>query len=284
MLSFLSAAFSSLKTKMLYTMAVVDEIPFIPHHLSSSAFCKCLFSDAKFNLEVYKTGEKKQAAFYVKDLFHAEITETHRTALEFIYRSRSVLWDYPKQPKQKTLESNITLDLCSQILQHISKPNEIILETAAYKCLLEKTPLRGIRHGYTGIGSLETWHGSPDLLVRGTSFVVTSMGDVEDEDESDDEPESDGTSSMLEIKSVVRNSHLPQAISTCITFSFTEHNLHSQMNPAVPTILMDGTRFRVVLYDCIMDVLLISPFYDLCKAGRLSSTAVTFLWLVINHR
>lgn len=66
--------------------------------------------------------------------------------------------------------------------------------------------------------------------------------------------------------------------------SSIEHNLHPTMSPAVPTILIDGDTFRVILYDCIKDVLLITTPKELHTDGRLSSTAVAFLWLVINHR
>jgi len=60
----------------------------------------------------------------------------------------------------------------------------------------------------------------------------------------------------------MRVKHLPQAISTCVTSLFMEHNLRPEMQPIVPTILIDGDTFRVTLYDCLKDVLLISQPKD----------------------
>ena len=88
----------------------------------------------------------------------------------------------------------------------------------------------------------------------------------------------------VEFKSSIGLVHLPQAVSICITSSFIEHNLHKHIEATVPTILMDGSNFRVILYNCVHDVLLISEPKNLCAKERLSSTGVTLLWIVINHR
>lgn len=237
----------------------------------------------RFGLGAHLNKRKmSQRKFYVRDLFNVEIEnlEEHQAALSFIYQSRKVLWDSDK----KSLESNITIQLCSQNFKQICKPNEVILEKAGYGIKLMSSPVPGIQAEYIGIGSVNIWHGSPDLRVRGTNIVVRRTKEEEEEEEAEDEEGSDGMSTTIVRKSSMRVKHLPQAISTCVTSSFTEHNLHPEMQSIVPTILIDGDTFRVILYDCLKDVLLISQPKDLHTKGRLSSTAVGFLWLVINHR
>lgn len=268
-----------METKLKMVMQVVDEIPFIPHYIDSSVYPKCSFSDAKFDLAVHVTDGGAQAAFYTSALFKVEAKEEHKQALDFIYRSKMVLWD---PPPKKSPEKIVTLKLCSQLLQHICKPNEVIIENAGY----EHTPIPGVQFGFIGLGSRKTWHGSPDVQVRGTANIVIQSMNVEkrEEEESTNSDESDGMTTKIEEKPRVRVAHLQQAVATSVTSSFTEHNLHPTMSPAVPTILIDGDTFQVILYDCIKDVLLISTPKALHTDGRLSSTGVAFLWLVINHR
>ena len=263
--------------KLKMVMQVVNEIPFIPHYINSSVFPRCSFSDARFDLSVHVM-DSAQVAFYTSALFKVEAKEEHKQALDFIYRSRTVLWD---PPPKKSLEKTVTLKLCSQLLQYICKPNEVIIEYPGY----EHIPIPGVQFGFIGLGSRKTWHGSPDVQVRGTAnIVMQSMNEEKQEEEESGFDESDGMTTKIEVKRRVWVAHLPQAVATCITSSFTEHNLHPTMSPAVPTILIEGDTFRVILYDCIKDVLLISTPNKLHTDGRLSSTAVAFLWLVINHR
>ena len=71
--------------------------------------------------------------------------------------------------------------------------------------------------------------------------------------------ESDGTSTPTEGKGIINFwDNLDQVVSTCVTYSFTEHSLHIRMNPLVPTILMNTNSMRVCLYDCQHDILFLS--------------------------
>ena len=100
--------------------------------------------------------------------------------------------------------------------------------------------------------------GEPDACVRAldsdnpldfTVVVATS-------DESD--CETDAESSQFEAKVKVTSAHLSQAVATAIVHSFTQNKRHPKLNPMVPTVLINGSVFRIVLYDCCKDVLLVS--------------------------
>ena len=80
--------------------------------------------------------------------------------------------------------------------------------------------------------------------------------------------------------------YLPQAISTCVVSSFIEKNSYPDKPPIVPTILSNDEEFRVCLYDCEKDALLISEPVELVEEGKdcISRRALAILWLVIDHK
>lgn len=49
-----------------------------------------------------------------------------------------------------------------------SKPNEVIIENPRY----EHIPIPGVQFGFIGLESRKTWHGSPNVKVRGTTNIV----------------------------------------------------------------------------------------------------------------
>ncbi len=174
-----------------------------------------------------------------------------------------------------------------------------------------------------GMGTFDTWHGTPDARVRGASIILESDSDGSDSDGSDSdgldsdgsdlgvcqtsylvrEPTSDsltgdslsddsseyhydsdssGTGTVIETEK--RMNHLSQSIATCTVSSFIENSLHPELKSCVPTILIDETQFRVILYDCKTDNLLISEALNLSTKGHLSQSSMTALWVVVNHR
>ena len=40
--------------------------------------------------------------------------------------------------------------------------------------------------------------------------------------------------------------------------SFTEHNLHQNLNPMVPSVLINSSMIQICIYDCVDDILLIT--------------------------
>ena len=134
-----------------------------------------------------------------------------------------------------------------------------------------------------GIGTVHTWHGTPDARVRGAEVVyrretdeMYEVSQAPSDDESD--AASDGATVMT------KDANLHQAVGTCVVSSFTEKSLHPDLKALVPTIIIDEKRFRVCLYDSEKDILLISNSKCLATKGGLSQSGMALLWLTINHR
>lgn len=66
-------------------------------------------------------------------------------------------------------------------------------------------------------------------------------------------------------------------MSQSIVSSFIERNHHPDLNSLIPSILLNTSFFKVVLYDCNLDVLLLS-------SDEIKEEGVLMLWMVINHR
>ena len=112
----------------------------------------------------------------------------------------------------------------------------------------------GLTWGNIGLGSLNTWHGSPDLRVRGINFTLEeedSVTELTSNVESDKESSvsSDGTTTNFEGK----NANLFQTVATCVTASFTENTRHPSKLAMVLTILISEASFRICLYHCKND-------------------------------
>ena len=147
----------------------------------------------------------------------------------------------------------------------------------------------GLEIGDLGMGTVHTWHGTPDARVRGAEVVYRRETDEIDEVSQasrDDESEtaSDGATTTVEAKVMTKDANLHQAVGTCVVSSFTETSLHPNLNTLVPTILIDEKQFRVCLYDSNQDILMISKSKNLATKGGLSNSEMVLLWLTLNHR
>ena len=143
---------------------------------------------------------------------------------------------------------------------------------------------------YLGIGSAETWRGSSELRVQSCNIISTDEHLIEDLVDDDEEiinaiPARGATlqpvdfqaarahslESTVSLESFVTDTsfegkkirkHLSQLVATCVVCSYTENNLNRKLGKnltsAIPTILFNAESFRVCIYDCREDVLLIS--------------------------
>ena len=241
----------------------VKDTKFIVYRVSGFFNETATLSGVTFKVKEHTCGGQGVVFLSLSKLFNydASIFEPqHLDHLRYIKNCRRRPW--PPHLARKS-ESQLMLCICSEILVPLSRENEVFLETR-YHSLLTTANI-GVEVASIGIGSVKTWHGTPDARVRGASVVVKMTPD----DETDI---SDGTT------------NLPQAIATCVISSFTERKLHPRLQSCVPTILFDEMQFRVIMYDCEMDVLLISEAIDLETRSHLSQSAMTVLWLVLNHR
>lgn len=155
--------------------------------------------------------------------------------------------------------------------------------------------VHGAKVEFLGLGSDQTWHGSTEVRMRGCDFIVTmehsdneSDSDSDEDDAGNVSPSSHGASPgntiSIEGKCKIKSSDLGQLVETCITYSFTEHNVHPALNSMVPTILLNKCTVRIAIYDAVHDVLLISAGVRLAMSNCILRDAIFFLWIIINHR
>lgn len=193
-------------------------------------------------------------------------------------------------PSTAMSEQDYMLSLHNNVFTALCREGEIIFGKK------RKFNAAGIRTENIGMGSLETWHGSPDARVRGCEVILPKTGTRDDDDDDDSDNDnysgscsssdteadtvvsSNGATVNVEAKKKSDLKHFGQLAATCVVSSFTEHKLHPTKNTMIPTVLIDKTTVRVCMYDCKSDVLLVSqPRLLSHKNTRLSTTALLFL-------
>ena len=71
-----------------------------------------------------------------------------------------------------------------------------------------------------GMGSVQTWHGTPDARVRGAEVVCRRAAEEEIGYHCYDSNTSDGATTTVEGKVLHKDANLQQAVGTCIVSSF----------------------------------------------------------------
>lgn len=90
---------------------------------------------------------------------------------------------------------------------------------------------------------------------------------------------------IIEGKQDVGEKFMPQLISTAVISSFTEHNLHKSLNPLLPVVMLNCSKLRICMYDCIYDILLLSDYIEIRRdSHNISKFGLVLLWLLLNHR
>lgn len=145
--------------------------------------------------------------------------------------------------------------------------------------------LQSVSAAYIGMGTFNTWHGTPDMRIRDCNIVTIEEEEEEEDSDNDSTCGTPCTTSPGNSTCVEENEHISQLIAITVVASFTEHKSHPELNTLVPAILMDHDSFIVCLYDCKHDVLLISDPKNLSEDdGKLSRSGLLLLWVVIHHR
>jgi len=132
------------------------------------------------------------------------------------------------------------LSVASEILAPLCK--EVIMEKRYWDVLHQAAP---VVWGEIGMGTIHTWHGTPDVRVRGSEFIcriAAPQFEIIDEvvsSDDDAEKRSDGTTTTFEEKLRYKDANMLQAIGTCVVSSFTEKSLNPDLQALVPTILID---------------------------------------------
>ena len=259
-----------------------------------SSFSRCEF---RLGRHMYSVGSSCVAISF-QDLFNVDPKpENVDDAVKFIHRCRQIDWPCQhhlncvhRSPNFRISEKSVAVDVCSNILAPLC--NEVILERT-YREDLERIPHPPtLTYGDIGLGTTNTWHGTPDIRVRAgeVNFLYSEKGEGDAGSGSDagsdarSDEESDGMTTVIEDKLFLRVASLPQVVAMNVVSSFTEHKLHPDKIAMVPSILINNHSFRVCLYHCERDILLISNEVSLSTGDHLSQSAMALLWAVLNHR
>ena len=257
---------------------------FFGYH-QAKAFCPySSFCRLSFRMDAHLVEGPLRAVLLFDNLFEVDVKalgSKFDEVIKFIGNCTSRPWPVPHgDPKFVDTEKSVMLEIASEILVKLC--HQVTMEKR-YESDIAAMPNVGLTTAFIGLGSTETWHGTPDVRVRGVSIVHSSCVDVGDED-SDSSTASDSTAVHIEGKIQYIASNLPQAVATCVVSSFTEKSIHPDKSPLIPTILIDKKSFQIILFDCEKDVLLISNAVSLSNNGRMSRSGIALLWIVLNHR
>ena len=283
-------------------LAIVGDIPFEIYKVTTTFNPTSSLSKVDLTLDVYEETSNMSYVIRARDLFELDMLENkpeNQQVFEFITNSRSKPWP-PLMPKD-FIEKDVMVAVCQNIFVPLSsRCNEVVLEKG-YRKLVSESGL-GLETDEIGMGTWDTWHGTADVRVKGCEVVcrrVSRMELADDEDEEEDDTgsgdeatssgtkgatRSDGATAMIEGEKKTNSSNLAQVVATCVISSFTEKKLHPTQQALVPTVLIDLSGYQVCLYDCVLDVLLISTPKSLSNKNGLSRSALLLLWLTINHR
>lgn len=223
------------------------------------------------------------------------LVKSIKKLIQRLKESRQYLWS-----SDFLREDAVILELCKTILVPLF--DDVALEPR-YKSKCKQT---GAKAQDIGLGSVDTWHGMPDVRIGCCCMVSTKEplhADEEDNDSIDEllvpidqdsstveqEPivlqtRSPSSAASIEEKLTMKTCHTSQLVALSVMSSFTQHNLEPEENSLVPTIMISSSGFKVCLYDCVHDILLISDVKNISHNGHLSPSGILMLWIVVNHR
>ena len=134
-----------------------------------------------------------------------------------------------------------------------------------------------LRLGKKGV----TWHGYPDARVRiyntDVPVLAHELGN-----------KSPGDSIVVEAKVMEKSLNLVQLVATTVLAAFVEKNVHDELPPIIPTILITPESAKVCIYDVENDYLLISEWFTWTErvgdVHAFNKTGMLLFWMILNHR
>ena len=167
---------------------------------------------------------------------------------------------------------------------------------------------------YLGMGHPSSWHGWPDMVAgetppaAGNTPIVLATTDKAEEESTESEPESEseadsrdveqsqegqqstgsspGDKTVVEVKRRGLTGVLNQLVAQTVVFSYTMGNRHPDLNPMVPGIAINAQEYKIVLFDHVNDLLLITRAlpYKKFESSAMDDAGILLLWVVLNHR
>ena len=165
-----------------------------------------------------------------------------------------------------------------------------------------------------GMGHPFSWHGWPDMVAGETppaaenTPIVLATTEKAEEESTESEPESEseadsrdveqsqegqqptgsspGNKTVVEVKRRGLTGVLNQLVAQTVLFSYTMGNRHPDLNPMVPGIAINAQEYKIVLFDHVNDLLLITRAlpYKKFESSDMDDAGILLLWVVLNHR
>ena len=155
---------------------------------------------------------------------------------------------------------------------------------------------------YLGMGHPSSWHGWPDMVAgetppaAGNTPIVLATTEKAEEESTESEPESESEEdsrdveqsqeAVVEVKRRGLTGVLNQLVAQTVVFSYTMGNRHPDLNSMVPGIAINAQEYKIVLFDHVNDLLLITRAlpYKKFESSAMDDAGILLLWVVLNHR
>ena len=142
-----------------------------------------------------------------------------------------------------------------------------------------------LKSEWLGIGTTRTWHGYPNARFRIGSNDTSLLAHHDDLVDADESP---GDSVAIEAKVQITEDKLMQLVPTAVIAAFIEKNLHPELCPMTPTILLTPTRAMICIYVVSRDFLLITEPFNWIRKDQekcvFDKIGFLLLWMALNHR
>ena len=170
--------------------------------------------------------------------------------------------------------------------------NELVLNKQEYSAqFLAGENAAYISRGWLGMGTRQTWRGSPDCRCN-VDMVSTDklMRDDDSDDGTDTSCSASGAKVTVEGKKATLGPHeMNQVVGHAVTYGFVHNKRHRSQNPFIPALGISGARCTMMaaFYCPVTDVLMhFLPdevrWFDL-KNCTFVQEGVFLLWLIIHH-
>ena len=218
---------------------------------------------SKVHFELDSLGQWISAA----KLFGVSSVGEYKTKLTGMPRRAEVLFELLEDTDvdlsfaaHNTYESNTFKEIARHVLCRLG---EVVLDLHQFSSVEEKEAsfsgrlkkyVSNLKSAWLGIGKKGlTWYGYPDARVRVCNSDVPFIARESHHEQSPGD-------SIVETK-LEKGVNLMQLVAMTVVAAFVEKNVHPNLLPIIPSILITPNCARICIYDVTNDLLLISEWF-----------------------